>query len=271
MKFTPEVIAAIETLKKSAENDFERHRLDVLERDLTNPPRVEYLGEEYQRFNDVIYKRNTGGYYRAQTNIHRAVYSYYRGHIPESDIIHHRDFNPANNNVENLEMMNAIEHRKLHVSGQIPKPRVSFTCEYCGKVYETLNSGNNRFCSRECKDKAKYIESMETRVCAYCGKEFQASKFNGNKCCSQSCGMKLHWQSHHEERACPICGEKFDTVKRSKQTFCSVDCKNRHRTLQGTEEKICPQCGIKFRSQNSRPQKYCSRECYFYARNHSTR
>ena len=34
MKFTPEVIAALNVLRNAAENDFERHRLDVLERDL---------------------------------------------------------------------------------------------------------------------------------------------------------------------------------------------------------------------------------------------
>jgi len=35
MKFTPEVIAALQVLRDNATNDFERHRLDVLERDLT--------------------------------------------------------------------------------------------------------------------------------------------------------------------------------------------------------------------------------------------
>ena len=37
MKFTPEVIAALQVLKDNAENDFERHRIDILERDLTAP------------------------------------------------------------------------------------------------------------------------------------------------------------------------------------------------------------------------------------------
>ena len=267
MKFTPEVVAALETLKSAAENDFERHRLAVLENDLTALPRVEYIDETYQKFNGTVYKRNTGGYYRTQANIHRDVYEYYCGNIPNDCIIHHLDSNPANNNIENLQMLTITDHQKLHVQGQIPKPMKSFVCEYCGKPYETLNSGRNRFCSKECKDKDNYLENMETRVFAYCVKEFNSNKFNDNKCCSQSCGMKLHWSSHHENRVCPVCGKIFDTVKRSKQKFCSVECKNKHHTLQGTVEKICPQCGKKFRSQNSRIQKYCSRECYFEARN----
>ena len=41
MQMTDKVRVALAVLRDAAENDFERHRLDVLERDLTTPPVVE--------------------------------------------------------------------------------------------------------------------------------------------------------------------------------------------------------------------------------------
>ena len=55
MKFTPEVVAALAVLREHAENDFERHRLDVLERDLTTPPQVEVIDEKTQIFAGVTF------------------------------------------------------------------------------------------------------------------------------------------------------------------------------------------------------------------------
>ena len=52
---TDEVKAALATLKAAAENEFESRRIELLERDLTNPPRVEQVDEKSQRFNDMVY------------------------------------------------------------------------------------------------------------------------------------------------------------------------------------------------------------------------
>ena len=64
MKFTPEVLAALATLRANVENDFERHRIDVLERDLTAPPVVEQVDENHQRVNGITFYRNKSGHYR---------------------------------------------------------------------------------------------------------------------------------------------------------------------------------------------------------------
>lgn len=49
MEMTPEVITALTVLRNAAENDFERHRINVLERDLTSPPRVEVIDSAHQK------------------------------------------------------------------------------------------------------------------------------------------------------------------------------------------------------------------------------
>ena len=186
MKFTPEVFAALATLRNAAENDFERHRLDVLERDLTAPPQVEIINENQQFFNGNIYYKNQRHlHYDKCTNIHREVFSYYNGEIPDGYDIHHIDNNPANNNISNLQMLTRLEHRAVH-----SKPVVKRNCLYCGKEF-TLKypSEKKKFCSVECVHKSQKI-TIE-RICPACGKKFTLDKPCRKKIyCSQSCANK---------------------------------------------------------------------------------
>lgn len=84
MKFTPEVQAALQTLKDNAESDFERHRIAVLEKDLTEPPKVEIIDDTHQKFDGVIYYKDKHGHFNKGISIHRAVWRYYNGEIVPS-------------------------------------------------------------------------------------------------------------------------------------------------------------------------------------------
>ena len=65
-------------------------------------------------------------------------------------------------------------------------------CEYCGKEYETINNGNNRFCSNNCKAAWRRESGVddEIRKCAFCGKEFTANKYTHKKFCTRECASK---------------------------------------------------------------------------------
>lgn len=65
-------------------------------------------------------------------------------------------------------------------------------CEYCGKEYETINHGNNRFCSNNCKAAWRRESGVddEIRNCAFCGKEFTANKYTAKKFCTRECASK---------------------------------------------------------------------------------
>lgn len=103
MKFTPEVVAALKVLRANAENDFERHRIDVLERDFTAPPVVEVITSTRQKFGDVVYYKAKDEHYTTSAALHRVVWQYYHGDIPDGCQIHHVDENPSNNNVTRCE------------------------------------------------------------------------------------------------------------------------------------------------------------------------
>ena len=138
MKFTPEVVAALQTLKNAAETDFELHRVNVLERDLTAPPVVEIIDDAHQKFDGIVYriKKSDKHFHSTGSKLHRVVWRYYHGEIPNDYIVHHIDHNPKNNAIENLLIMTRKDHQSLH-----------------GKSKNALFAGRNL----KQNEKAKYI------------------------------------------------------------------------------------------------------------------
>ena len=219
MKFTPEVQAALAVLRANAENDFEHHRLDVLERDLTSSPQVKTIDDTHQEFNGIIYRQDTHKYYSNRVFIYRAVYSYYCGDIPDGYEIHHKDFNPENNDISNLQMLTKEEHRQLHNTNY---PEKEYVCEYCGKIfYSKAPQSIVRFCSKKCASNYSYKFGVAyKKVCPKCGKEF-SSLVKRAKYCSPECANSS--RKTIIPRICPTCGNTFQP-KSSRNVYCSYSC-----------------------------------------------
>ena len=156
-------------------------------------------------------------------SLHRALYQYYFGDIPEGYDIHHKDFNALNNDINNLKCLTKSEHAKLHRNAQM-KNRKILTCAYCGKEFSIENNRQYKFCSVSCREKFRYHsgKDAQTRHCEYCGKEFTANKWNHTKFCSKSCANKF--AGTRQVRTCPICGKSFEVKRSKKQICCSLSC-----------------------------------------------
>ena len=72
----------------------------------------------------------------------------------------------------------------------------------CGKEYETQNNGQNRFCSKHCKEKFRRNSGCdnEIRHCIICEKEFLVNKYSKTKTCSRACSIKLRSQKRTPKR-----------------------------------------------------------------------
>ena len=216
MKFTPEVIAAIQTLRDNADNDFELHRIDVLEQDLTSPPQVEIIDGKHQRFNGIVYRETTKQHYGMSAQIHRDVWSYYYGEIPNGYHIHHIDENPVNNSISNLCCLSAEKHARLH--GKLTKPvKKIYTCVTCGKSFEGYANSNTHYCP-ECYHPIKH--------CVHCNKTFRAN-YPQQKFCSTKCSARYQFKGHREKRICPVCGKEFEVLKSRPSICCSISCGNK--------------------------------------------
>ena len=228
MKFTPEVIAALAVLREAAENDFERHRLDVLERDLTSPPTVEKVDEKTQIFAGVtFYKGSKSNYFRVNISLHQFIWRYCVGEIPKGYDIHHKDLNPNNNDISNFQMLTKPEHIRLHKTIEIERPQ-EFTCKICGKKFLAVKAEKNYFCSEKCRSADKRSRNQEERTCIVCGKRFSAVKNNPTKTCSRQCAGVLIWQARHKnppkrktyKKTCAYCGKEFFVDRTRRQVKC---------------------------------------------------
>lgn len=93
---------------------------------------------------------------------HRIVMENYLGRILKKDeVVHHKDGDKRNNKIENLEVMKAKAHSRLH-SSMRGKWYAKLKCPECGKIFEKLNShthidrkegGKYTACSRRCNGK----------------------------------------------------------------------------------------------------------------------
>lgn len=247
MKFTPEIVAALATLRNAAENDFERHRIDVLERDLTAPPIVEVIDDKHQRFNGETYLLDRTGHHRRLNYLHRIIWNYCYGEIPEGYEIHHADLEKSNNDISNLQIMTGHEHKKLH-----RKYAAKVTCPVCGKIFANRSHGS-KFCSRQCAGKARQMPTVE-KICLACGKAFTTNRVEV-KYCSFDCYAEA--RGRLPKQTCLICAKVF-SPKTIHQIYCSPECKNKALSKPVITKK-CAICGKIFIPPKKNPKKNVAR------------
>lgn len=257
MKNFERVTELLTELRTLAESDFELHRLEMLERDLIAPPTVEIIDDSHQKFCGITFnKRKDEHYAKHALPLHRAVWQYHHGEIPDGYEIHHVDKNPANNAIDNLQCLSKVEHREIHKGTFCHSVKRLFVCEVCGKTYEAFVTGTNRYCSPECNWKANHAKRKSIKkICEHCGCEY-TTRLKGQKFCSKKCSA----QAHRIKKICPTCGKEF-FARRSKIIYCSVDCarKSKRKRI----KKICPICGKEFETRINDDYKTCSTECRY--------
>ena len=196
---------------------------------------------ESQEFNGKIYHRYKGERYfsRGTHRLHRVVWEFYNGEIPEGCHIHHKDENPANNAIENLELMQRTSHLSLHSQerikdeGELKKMRENMAkaCE-CAKAWHHSEEGR-KWHSQHSKEQCEKRKPRKF-LCDCCGKEFETKniRISGNHFCSNNCKSKYRRIMHFddEKRICPCCGKEFIVNKYSKQIYCGRSCGKKHKS-----------------------------------------
>ncbi|MBR1645166.1 MAG: HNH endonuclease [Selenomonadaceae bacterium] len=261
MQMTDDVRRALQTLRDNAENDFERHRIDVLERDLTNPPKPEIIDQKHQSFLGISFRKRKGGhYFNPQISIYRLVWIYYRGELPPHAVIHHVDENKDNNDIENLRSMTVQAHMLLHGRKSKDDENI-FVCQDCGVSFSS--PANHALYCPECRKKrAQERKRNRERKREYKRIDEETKRLNAASRRIQTIQRGIC--------TCPVCGRMFwqNPGKRkgmSDRKTCSVECEQilRERARQAhrvDRTRICEVCGKLFKYKK-KPQKTCSVEC----------
>ena len=172
------------------------------------------------------------GYYLNSTirkRLHRYIWEKEVGKIPKGYHVHHINGNKADNRIDNLSIMTASGHERLHGSEQERKERArknmaevvlpaavkwhkseegrkrhsefhagtkvkrsDMTCAVCGKTFQGVT--NQRFCSNACKSKFRRDSGADDveRICEVCHNPFMTTRFKNQKYCSYECSHKAH-------------------------------------------------------------------------------
>jgi hypothetical protein len=112
-----------------------------------------FQGVEYRRYpksknkahrNYFQKKRRIGGKLK-EFYLHVAIWEAKYGPVPRGYVVHHKDFNPLNNRLSNLVLMERQAHTDLHRnSGPMREAR----CPLCHELFQTRNPWKV-FCSEE--------------------------------------------------------------------------------------------------------------------------
>lgn len=264
MKNPERVAELLAALKAECQYRAEFLAVAEVEKTVRELPRVTAIDDEHQSFLGKVYDRTPDGHFKKGRYLHRDVWAWYFGEPPKGYHIHHIDGNPANNNIENLKLLTAYQHRQIHVpkGEQIAKPLRTFVCEVCGKEYQTFATGNNRFCSAECRNKNAYrTQPQVERICVVCGKNFTTRRDDNVTTCSRTCANKLRHHGLKTTAVCEICGKSFDVETAKSSRFCSPQCKAKNDYENNQEERTCVICGAKFSCYRFDKTKTCSQSC----------
>lgn len=152
---------------------------------------VQVISNTVQKFNGESFYL-CGNYFQHKgKRLHRAVWEFHNGEIPEGYHVHHEDGDRSNNQISNLMLMKSSDHLSEHmrrperveksrqdIMNAIPKaaewhgseegaqwhsqhareywgnaPLLTYTCSFCGKEYQTKNVSHkgNHFCGQNCR------------------------------------------------------------------------------------------------------------------------
>ncbi len=151
----------------------------------------------------------------------------------------------------------------------------TFTCQNCGKEYETNYSNRDSCCSLECSweyvGKLNSERAIINKRCFVCKTVFQGMA-SGTDYCSDACRRRAYTNT------CVQCGKEF-VAERSNATTCSDECRQERDRRRGreyhraykkrigrnagrVETLTCEYCGKQFQHEiyNQVP-RYCSKTC----------
>lgn len=197
------------------------------------------MSEKYQYFNGLKFTRDEEkGYYLNSTireRLHRYVWKFYNGEIPEGSQIHHKDGDKSNNDILNLEIKTKSKHMALHMTERTKNDPQGFIDRMnYAREFASAWHGSEEGKAWHKKHFEEVKEALYKRgeyVCEFCGKNFETTISKANRFCSNKCKSAWRRQSgvDNETRTCKQCGKEFITNKYSSAETCSQSCANSYR------------------------------------------
>lgn len=176
-------------------------------------------------------------YYNSNTRkyLHRYLWEKAYGDIPKGYEIHHKDHDPFNNDLENLEMIKSDEHKLYHTKNLTDEQRDFLRRNMIENAMPAAVEWHKSEAGKEWHRKhyEKTKDKLHAKIkmaCEMCGVKFVTENNGKNRFCSNKCKSKWRRKSgvDNETRNCEWCGNDFSVNKYSKTSHCSRSCKNKN-------------------------------------------
>ena len=185
------------------------------------------ISQTKQEFNGDVYYLCGKYFQRKGVRLHRVVWGFHNGAIPEGHHVHHKDGDRANNQIENLGLLIGETHIKNHMNDDVVKAK-----------------------SR--KNIAKAIRKAPEWHKSEKGREWHSKQ-----------ALKVWDKRKSNEYMCTNCGESFATrhiYHEGSNRFCGNNCKSKYRRMIGADDinKACSICGDIFMANKYTGRKLCN-------------
>jgi hypothetical protein len=192
---------------------------------------------QIQEFNGRKYYRKGSGYFKAgflperrTRYMHRDVWEFHNGHIPDGFEIHHRDHDKGNNDLGNLELVESRGHASYH-----GRKRATEKPDAARKHMERIRPLASKWHGSKAglewhseHGKATWENrELHKYKCIQCGKKYEALAGTRKKgYCSPACQSAARRESgvDNEQRKCVVCDRPFIVNRYTQTRTCSKAC-----------------------------------------------
>ncbi len=157
--------------------------------------------------------------------LHQAVWVAHFGPIPKGYEIHHKDENPLNNDIANLECLTRSEHGLRHGNKSPAQRRHFERIRPLAAIWHGSSEG--RAWHAEHGRQTWDGRRTEQRVCLECQQPYESKGLRDtDKFCSSACCQRWHYRNktYFVEKPCPVCGTMFLEAPGKLDTCCSRSC-----------------------------------------------
>lgn len=237
--------------------------------------RVRFAGVIYRRYplsktsSDRNYFRAGHGDHvkRGRTSLHRDVWTFANGPISDGHDVDHKDGNPLNNAIDNLQLLTEAEHHAKHAHEQGERSRARWAAmsdEQRDAMLASAAAWHSTPAGRawHAEHARKFMAALPQvdMECERCHGKYTVKSHvkSWGRFCSNKCraGARRDSGVDNEDRTCQRCGKVFSVNRYSPVANCSLKCARGPGA-----ERPCQRCGKPFKCAPCKPGKFCTQAC----------
>jgi HNH endonuclease len=177
----------------------------------------------------MYYRPNARHITRGVKSLHCEIWEAAHGPIPPGWEVHHRDGDALNNDLDNLECLEAGAHRRYHAEHR-PEAERARARAHLDQVRPLAAAWHRSEAGREWHQQHMTqvwaAKTPQAFVCAHCGREATSLLAVKARYCSNACKAAARRRAGTDtvERACRHCGKSFTVNRYATTQTCSRRC-----------------------------------------------